>query len=411
MTILNRNNYSKINTSFERIGSEFWTPPVHQIMYDGNILLDCIRTDFKDTEYWFIEIYNGNAFQSYPIETIVPVDVLRKIWKRKTFLIISNGHETYHDVVTGIYRDLIVRANIPIEQIILISESADIIEEVKIVSKNYNLDQIKVEWVRAFEYNAKTQFNVSLNEKITPTLENKHYNKKFLSFNRHMMTHGRLHRGSLISLLCAMNMLDYGYISAGMFYDYPTWADILEELKKYHNDNSEILSLLNDNEQKILNIEKLTVDADYLTLQIRNNADLLPSTTEFYSNSYFSVVTETNCFARGKYPNELFYPGRLLSEKTFKTIVQKHPFVIVAPANTLSLLKEIGYKTFSPWINENYDTETNESMRMLMIVKEIKRLCELSPEQLTDFLNNVREICEHNFNILLNKTEWITKLN
>lgn len=411
MTILNRNNYSKINTSFERIGSEFWAPPVHQIMYDGNILLDCIRTDFKDKEYWFIEIYNGNAFQAYPIETIIPIDVLRKIWKKETFLIISNGHETYHDVVTGIYRDLIVRAKIPIEQIILISESADILEEVKIVSKNYNLDQIKVEWVRAFEYNAKLQFNVFLNEKITPTLENKHYNKKFLSFNRHMMTHGRLHRGSLISLLCAINILDYGYVSAGMFYDHPTWAEILEELKKYHSDNIEIITLLKENEQKILNIGKLIIDADYLTLEKRNNADLLPSTNEFYSNSYFSVVTETNCFVRGKYPNELIYPGRLLSEKTFKTIVQKHPFIIVAPANTLSLLKQIGYKTFSPWIDESYDTETNESMRMLMIIKEIKRLCELSPDQLTDFLNNVREICEYNFNVLLNKTEWITKLN
>jgi len=208
-----------------------------------------------------------------------------------------------------------------------------------------------------------------------------------------------------------MNLLDSGYVSAGMLWSYPTWDDILNELYTLHKDNTEIMKLLSDNKDKILNIGKLVIDVDYDVLLERNNAVILPTTDYFYSNSYFSVVTETNCLAKGIVPGEFTPPGRQLSEKTFKPIVFKHPFILVAPAYTLKILKEIGYKTFSPWIDESYDNETDESARLLMIAKEIKRLCELSLLELTDFLNNVKEICNYNYDILLSKTTYSTRLN
>jgi hypothetical protein len=407
MAILNKDSYYKIHTSFEQIGSPYWHMPTIKNMIDGNITFHMYYFD-ENKDYWFIEVYNGNSFECYPIETIVPEEILRKLWNKEIFLLVSNTHETYHSVVTGIYRDLIVRAKIPVEQIILLSESADIIEEVDVVRKKYNLGQINVEWTRSFEYTVKNQL---INYNVPLTLQNKHYDKKFLSFNRHMMPHGRLHRGSLIALLTSMNLLDKGFVSAGMYSEYPTWNDILIELKRCHNDNDELIQLLMASEEKILNIGELSIDIDSNVLQKRDNAYLLPSIFKYYTDSYFSVVTETNCFAKGIKPGDLTPPGRLLSEKTFKTIAVKHPFILVANAGTLPLLKKVGYKTFSPWIDESYDSELNESARMLMIVKEIKRLCELSPDQLTDFLNHVREICNYNYNILLSKTRYTTKLN
>lgn len=407
MALLNRDSYCKIHTSFEPVGSPHWHMPSIRHITEGNITFQLYEFD-ENKDYWFIEIYNGNAFECYPIETIVPEEILTKIWNKEVFLLVSNTHETYHNVVNGIYRDLIVRASIPIEQIILLSESADIMKEVDAVRKQYNLERIHAEWTRAFEFNAKMQL---ANYTNTPTtLQNKHYDKKFLSFNRHMMPHGRLHRGCLIALLCANDLLDKGFVSAGMYYEYPTWNEILKELVLYHN-NKELLQILSDNEQKILNMGELTVDVDMTVLKERDNAYLLSSIANFYSDSYFSVVTETNCFANGIKPDEFTPPGRVLSEKTFKTIAVKHPFILVANAKSLTLLKDIGYKTFSPWIDESYDNETDESIRMLMIVKEIKRLCELSTDQLNDFLNNVREICEHNYQVLLSKTFYTSKLN
>jgi len=408
MTILNRNSHFKITTSMESVGTPHWTTPTIEKM-TNNIIFDVYDFD-ENKDYWFIEIYNGNAFECYPIETILPEEILRKIYNKEVILLISNTHETYHSCITGIYRDIIVRANIPIEQIIFLSESIDIMDEVDIVRKKFNLERIAVEWIRIFEFNAKNELlHTFLNPPLT--LQHKHYNKKFLSFNRHMLTHGRLHRGSLIALLCAMNLLDKGFISATMSATGETWHNILDELKVHHSDNAELINLIQTSEQKILNIGELTLDMDRILSEKRNNASLWPSISDFYANSYFSVVTETNCFAKGIMLGDLSPPGRVLSEKTFKTIALKHPFIVVARANTLSALKEIGYRTFSSWIDESYDNELNESARMLMIVKEIKKLCELSPDQLVHFLNDAKEICEYNFQVLMSKNKWTIKLN
>jgi hypothetical protein len=45
-----------------------------------------------------------------------------------------------------------------------------------------------------------------------------------------------------------------------------------------------------------------------------------------------------------------------------------------------------------------------------MIVDEIDRLCKLSDDELRIFLNEAKQITEYNYNILINKTEFLTKL-
>jgi hypothetical protein len=128
-----------------------------------------------------------------------------------------------------------------------------------------------------------------------------------------------------------------------------------------------------------------------------------------YADSYFSVVSETNF-----YTNTLGVQGetgRFLSEKTFKPIAMRHPFLILSVPNMLDKLKEIGYQTFSPWIDESYDKELDDNKRMLMVAKEVKRLCELPPEELTKFLLETRKIVEHNFNVFINRQNFFYRLN
>jgi hypothetical protein len=67
----------------------------------------------------------------------------------------------------------------------------------------------------------------------------------------------------------------------------------------------------------------------------------------------------------------------------------------------------LGYKTFSPWIDESYDLELNDTKRMLKVIAEIKRLCELSPDMLSEFLTKVKPICDYNQQILLNQTKFL----
>ena len=64
--------------------------------------------------------------------------------------------------------------------------------------------------------------------------------------------------------------------------------------------------------------------------------------------------------------------------------------------DVLKYLKDKGYKTFDKWFDENYDNEPNRDQRSIMISKELKRLNELSMEQLYQMRNEMKEVCQHN---------------
>ena len=98
-----------------------------------------------------------------------------------------------------------------------------------------------------------------------------------------------------------------------------------------------------------------------------------------------------------------------LSEKIFKAILFRHPFVLIATPDTLKYLKSLGYKTFSPVIDESYDSIEDNHLRLIAILTEVNRLCKLEGEALEDFLKYCRVIAEHNHNVLVNKKQFIYK--
>ena len=137
-------------------------------------------------------------------------------------------------------------------------------------------------------------------------------------------------------------------------------------------------------------------------MQVDNNLD------NYYLDSYFSIVNETNYFKD-------LGEGIFLSEKVFKPILKSHPFIIVSRPHSLQKLRELGYKTFSPYIDETYDTIIDDSERLFAIINEVKRLCNLSPTELNEFLTYVKNIVEHNYELLISKKNssverFVTKL-
>jgi hypothetical protein len=115
-------------------------------------------------------------------------------------------------------------------------------------------------------------------------------------------------------------------------------------------------------------------------------------------------VTETN-----------FFNGpRFLTEKIFKPVKYRHPFILASTPKSLEYIRSLGYKTFSPIFNEDYDLEENPCKRMMMIVTEIERLCNLSDDEWTSMLIELDKICDYNFDILKSKTrieDYITFYN
>ena len=66
----------------------------------------------------------------------------------------------------------------------------------------------------------------------------------------------------------------------------------------------------------------------------------------------------------------------------------------------------MGFKTFSPIIDESYDLEENSQKRFKMICDEILRLSELSMDEINDLLLELKSICIYNRNHLLSFTKY-----
>jgi len=85
-----------------------------------------------------------------------------------------------------------------------------------------------------------------------------------------------------------------------------------------------------------------------------------------------------------------------LTEKTLRAIACGHPFMLMAGPGALEYLKSYGFKTFSNWIDESYDQETDTVARMKMIVNEMSRLQSLTQDQKENIWREIQEITEYN---------------
>ena len=94
------------------------------------------------------------------------------------------------------------------------------------------------------------------------------------------------------------------------------------------------------------------------------------------------------------------YPYPYLSEKVCWPILHKRPFVLVGAAHTLELLHHKGFKTFSPTIDETYDTVDDAQKRFGMLTTEIHKICKLSLPDVKNVLLSFKDVCEQNFHTL-----------
>jgi hypothetical protein len=109
------------------------------------------------------------------------------------------------------------------------------------------------------------------------------------------------------------------------------------------------------------------------------------------AESLLYLVTET--VATGK---------RLhLTEKTFKPICLRMPFIIVGTRGSLAYLRSYGFKTFSDIWDESYDNEADDQ-RIERIASLLRSLDELSAEGKQDLFDMAQEIVEYNYNHFYN---------
>ena len=188
----------------------------------------------------------------------------------------------------------------------------------------------------------------------------KRYAKDYVTFNR-IITGDRAYRKDFVDQLRSNDLLDKGLISYGVTDD-------------------------------PINEERLVIDQ----IQLPGSASAsIPITLERIDynndtpdyNAFWHIVTET-----------VFYYDKLhLTEKIFKPIVSKQPFMLLAAPGNLEYLRSYGFKTFEGIIDESYDKIKDNDARIEAVVSQLKWYCDLSDDEKTEIQKQCEPIIEHNF--------------
>jgi hypothetical protein len=123
----------------------------------------------------------------------------------------------------------------------------------------------------------------------------------------------------------------------------------------------------------------------------KNNSDTIDSESSATYDAY--DFAHTNC----SIILETVYDQRIhLTEKTLRPLACGHPFMILSGPGALDTIREYGFKTFQPYINESYDQEQGPMKRMDMVLKEMSRINNASEKYQQWIWDGCAKIAEYN---------------
>lgn len=213
---------------------------------------------------------------------------------------------------------------------------------------------------------------------------------RFMSLNRRPYPH----RIYLTTLLEHFNLIEHGAVSmpkhfaekdinwGSTDFDLPyQWEQFKDRCNGYVDGfDSSFKSLYN----------KLPLIADTDRFDINYALDLNNTLYDIYP---INLVTETLFFTDSIFP----------TEKIFKPMLHGQVFLLAGAPGFLQKLRDCGFKTFSPYINESYDTIDDPIERGVELVKTLKGIVALDQSQFELLLDQCRPVIEHNRHLLTNK--------
>jgi len=234
------------------------------------------------------------------------------------------------------------------------------------------------DWYRGYQY---------CNDIISP--EKRKINKKYITFNR-ITGSSRAYRSLFISNLHKYNLLDFGHVSYSDHCPvHGGYKENLMELIEKHNVSPKIVY---EAVQHLKHINfPLRIDNKSFEY-IPNGSQTIDALPEMME-SFLHVVTET-CFWEQK---------QHLTEKIFKPIVAKQPFLLLGCANNLSYIREYGFKTFDKWWDESYDSIEDPIERINAVTEIIRKISTLSNSKLESLLEEMKLVLDYNYNLFFSK--------
>jgi hypothetical protein len=128
---------------------------------------------------------------------------------------------------------------------------------------------------------------------------------------------------------------------------------------------------------------------------IPNQSMILSPMTQLMQSFVF-VVTET-CYWQHK---------THLTEKIFKPIALRMPFILLGCAHNLAYFREYGFRTFGDYWDESYDSIEDPVLRLQAATQVIKKLSDMSPTEQKAMLTDMQPVLDHNYN-LFNSPEFV----
>lgn len=197
-----------------------------------------------------------------------------------------------------------------------------------------------------------------------------------------------LHRVLLTTLLERYKIINLGAVSMPKHFEESNikWdLDIVKQwniLKELTNGRLDSLQLNFDTMYDQL---PLIADTDNFTVNYA-----LDINEELYSRYPINLISETLFFTESAF----------VSEKIWKPMLLGQIFLVMASPNYLHSLRELGFKTFSPYIDETYDTIDDPVDRAFELVRTLKSILALSDVDFAQLLSNCQLAIEHNRRII-----------
>ena len=97
-----------------------------------------------------------------------------------------------------------------------------------------------------------------------------------------------------------------------------------------------------------------------------------------------------------------------MTEKIWKPIIAQHTFVVHGNYLYLQKLREMGFKTFSSYFNEEYDIEKNPDVRIDKIVNTCR---DLLTKNWQDIYLQTQALRKHNYDTFFNEGKLSLEIN
>jgi hypothetical protein len=178
--------------------------------------------------------------------------------------------------------------------------------------------------------------------------------------------------------------------------DFHTHNIGLEDLIKYYKQDIHVESnFLSCCPLRINNTAQVLIDK---SLGINPAQQLLKNDKEYFLQTYRDFFVEIVC--------ESFFTGNTFftTEKIFRPILLKTPFIVQGPRNFLRNLKKLGFKTFDQWWDEGY-SEDPTSHQLTEIKQVLDMLSKKSSKEIHNMYKSMHDVLEHNYQTALDLTD------